>query len=150
MTDVFHESDKNPPFTLGSRFIAYATNTPVLNMSNNVTPGSGGISGAGLGVLSGDKDVKDAAKEVAKEVVNGVKALSEYGYQTLSSYFSGSPSGDLQNVPPAIPNNAPRREMPYNLKDPNERTGNGHSSSATTVTRKGPYGGMVCIMFCNF
>jgi hypothetical protein len=142
LTDIFHEPGKGSPFTLGSRFIAYATSTPVTNAANNGTPGNGGISGAGLGVLSGEKDVKDAAKEVAKEVVNGVKALSEYGYQTLSNYFTGSPAGEHANIPPVMPASAVRREVPFNLKDPNDRSANGHAAS-TAANRKIPHGGMV-------
>ncbi|KAM3581275.1 hypothetical protein VKS41_006101 [Umbelopsis sp. WA50703] len=146
LTDVFHEAGKNLPFTLGSRFLAYATSTPVLNTHQGNSPGSSSISGASLGVLSGEKDVKDAAKEVAKEVVNGVKALSEYGYQTLSNYFSNAPSAEMANVPPMMTNTAPRREIPYGLKDPNDRTGGNHlPSPSAAIAKKGPFGGMVMI-----
>ncbi|KAG2183400.1 hypothetical protein INT43_006406 [Umbelopsis isabellina] len=146
LIDVFHEVGKNPPFTLGSRFLAYATSTPVLNTHQGTSPGSSSISGASLGVLSGEKDVKDAAKEVAKEVVNGVKALSEYGYQTLSNYFSNNPSADMANVPPMMPNAAPRRDLPYGLKDPNDRTASGHLPSPSgAISKKGAYGGMVMV-----
>jgi hypothetical protein len=135
LTDVFHEAGKNLPFTLGSRFLAYATSTPVLNTHQGNSPGSSSISGASLGVLSGEKDVKDAAKEVAKEVVNGVKALSEYGYQTLSNYFSNAPSAEMANVPPMMTNG---------LKDPNDRTGGNHlPSPSAAIAKKGPFGGMV-------
>ncbi|KAG2175203.1 hypothetical protein INT44_007691 [Umbelopsis vinacea] len=144
LTDVFHEPGKGSPFTLGSRFIAYATSTPVTNAANNGNPGSGGISGAGLGVLSGEKDVKDAAKEVAKEVVNGVKALSEYGYQTLSNYFTSSPVGEHANMPPVMPPSSVRREVPFNLKDPNDRSANGHAASSA-ANRKAPHGGMIMV-----
>ncbi|KAG0166346.1 hypothetical protein DFQ30_007310 [Apophysomyces sp. BC1015] len=90
LSDVFHDPVHGPTFALGSRFLAYATNVPVLN-SDHIMTTQGGISGAGLGVLNGEKDVKGAAKDIAKEMVNGMKTISEYGYQTLSNYFSNSP-----------------------------------------------------------
>ncbi|KAI9256468.1 hypothetical protein BDA99DRAFT_516465 [Phascolomyces articulosus] len=77
-----------PVFSLGSRFLAYGTSSPVLNADPVMGQHNKGISGAGLGVLQGDKDVKGAAKDIAKEVVSGVKTLGEFGYQTLSNYFN--------------------------------------------------------------
>ncbi|ORZ18750.1 hypothetical protein BCR42DRAFT_449894 [Absidia repens] len=74
LTDVYNHRD-GPVFTLGSRLLAYATTLPVLN--NDATHRH-----------SADKDVKVAAKDIAKEMVNGVKSLGEFGYHRLSSYFS--------------------------------------------------------------
>ncbi|RUS15236.1 hypothetical protein BC938DRAFT_477042, partial [Jimgerdemannia flammicorona] len=93
LTDVYHDPtvpNAVPGFALGPRFLAYATSTPVAVLEQ--AGGSVGvISGAGLGVLSGEKDVKDAAKEVALEVVNGVRTLGEClgGFRYVSFvYFS--------------------------------------------------------------
>lgn len=60
---------------MGSRLLAYATTLPVLN---NDTSHRNQV----------DKDVKVAAKDIAKEMVNGVKSLGEFGYHRLSNYFS--------------------------------------------------------------
>lgn len=85
LTDVYHDPLHEPVFALGSRFIAYGTSSPVLN-TDPVMGTSKGIA-TGLGVLQGEKDMRIAAKDIAKEVVSGVKTLSEYGYQRLSNYF---------------------------------------------------------------
>ncbi|CAO3639624.1 unnamed protein product [Cunninghamella blakesleeana] len=72
LTDVSHQPD-GPVFTLGSRLLAYATTLQVLNNDSNNT--------------NTDKDVKETAKDIAKEMVNGVKSLGEFGYNRLSNYF---------------------------------------------------------------
>lgn len=73
---------------MGSRFIAYATNTAVLNSDPVMTSLTNkSISYTGFGVLQGEKDVKGAAKDIAKEVVSGMKTLGEFGLNTLSNYF---------------------------------------------------------------
>ena len=95
ITDVAHDVT-GPVFSLGSRFLAYGTNSAVLNADPVMGQHSKGISGAGLGVLQGDKDVKGAAKDIAKEVVSGVKTLGEFGYNTLSSYFNNNPGQQQQ------------------------------------------------------
>ncbi|KAI9498022.1 hypothetical protein BDB00DRAFT_800701 [Zychaea mexicana] len=87
ITDVAHDV-QGPVFSLGSRFIAYGTSSAVLNADPVMGQHNKGISGAGLGMLQGDKDVRGAAKDIAKEVVSGVKTLGEYGYHTLSNYFN--------------------------------------------------------------
>ncbi|KAI8089343.1 uncharacterized protein BX664DRAFT_263994 [Halteromyces radiatus] len=74
LTDVYNHRD-GPVFTMGSRFIAYATTLPVLNNDTSQ-------------LRSSEKDVKGAAKDIAKEMVNGVKTLGEFGYHRLSNYFS--------------------------------------------------------------
>ncbi|KAI7857174.1 hypothetical protein BDC45DRAFT_566699 [Circinella umbellata] len=97
ITDVAHDVN-GPVFSLGSRFLAYGTNSPVLNADPVMGQHNKGISGAGLGMLQGDKDVKGAAKDIAKEVVSGVKTLGEFGYNTLSSYFNNN-VGQQQQQP---------------------------------------------------
>lgn len=79
-------------FTLGSRFIAYATNTAVLN--------SDPVMSSNKSVLQGDKDVKGAAKDIAKEVVSGMKTLGEFGYNRLSNYFNNNPNNNPNMQPP--------------------------------------------------
>ncbi|KAI8997738.1 hypothetical protein BDB01DRAFT_772246 [Pilobolus umbonatus] len=97
LMDVYHDPSQGPVFTLGSRFIAYATSTPIINsdpVMSLLTNKSIGYTG--FGVLQGEKDVKGAAKDIAKEVVSGMKTLSEMGYNTLSSYFSpGNPNDKM-------------------------------------------------------
>ncbi|ORX50916.1 hypothetical protein DM01DRAFT_1337518 [Hesseltinella vesiculosa] len=73
LTDVFHQQDVGPVFTLGSRLLTYATTQPVLNQS--------------LPKNASDKDMKDAARDLAKEMVHGVKSLGELGYQRFSTYL---------------------------------------------------------------
>ncbi|KAI7871060.1 hypothetical protein BDF14DRAFT_1330210 [Spinellus fusiger] len=90
LTDVYHEHTQGPVFTLGTRLIAYATNGPVSNSDPVMSTFHHGI-GTSLGVLNGEKDVKGAAKDIAKEMVNGMKTLSGIGYQTLSTYLSKPP-----------------------------------------------------------
>ncbi|KAI8334816.1 hypothetical protein BC941DRAFT_432220 [Chlamydoabsidia padenii] len=73
LTDVYNHRD-GPVFTMGSRLLAYATTLPVLNNDTSHRHHA-------------DKDVKVAAKDIAKEMVNGVKSLGEFGYHRLSNYF---------------------------------------------------------------
>ncbi|KAI8336064.1 hypothetical protein EDC96DRAFT_579018 [Choanephora cucurbitarum] len=92
LTDVFHD-ERGPVFSLGSRFIAYATNTAVLNSDPVMTSLTNkSIGYTGFGVLQGEKDVKGAAKDIAKEVVSGMKTLGEFGLNTLSNYFGNTPT----------------------------------------------------------
>ncbi|KAG1453622.1 hypothetical protein G6F56_007522 [Rhizopus delemar] len=93
--DVYHDIHTGPIFTLGSRFIAYATNTAVLNSDPVMTSFSN--------KLQVDKDVKGAAKDIAKEVVSGMKTLGEFSYQRLSNYFGN---------PPTIPQPQPTSPIP--------------------------------------
>lgn len=99
MTDVFHDSSTGPIFTLGTRFIAYATNAAVLNSDPIMTSLTNkSISYTGFGVLQGEKDVKGAAKDIAKEVVSGMKTLGEFGFNTLSNYFGNTSQSTPQSV----------------------------------------------------
>ncbi|KAI9270875.1 hypothetical protein BY458DRAFT_539949 [Sporodiniella umbellata] len=81
--DVYHDIHTGPVFALNSRFIAYATNVAVLNSDPVMT--------SLTDKLQADKDVKGAAKDIAKEVVSGMKTLGEFGYQRLSNYFGNPP-----------------------------------------------------------
>ncbi|RCH97349.1 Breast carcinoma amplified sequence 3, partial [Rhizopus stolonifer] len=85
LIDVYHTNNTGPIFTLGSRLIAYATSTAVLNKDTVMTSFSN--------KLQVDNDVKGAAKDIAKEVVSGMKSLEKI-----------TPSGmvmirDLQKLP---------------------------------------------------
>lgn len=116
LTDVFHDPQAGPLFTLGSRFIAYATNTAVLNSD----PVMSSLTNKSMSVLQGDKDVKGAAKDIAKEVVSGMKTLGEFGYNRLSNYFNNNMNPNTSNPPP------PPLSQDNNLYNPNPST-----SSAT-------------------
>ncbi|KAG1464806.1 hypothetical protein G6F56_005008 [Rhizopus delemar] len=82
LIDVYHTNNTGPIFTLGSRLIAYATSTAVLNKDTVMTSFSN--------KLQVDNDVKGAAKDIAKEVVSGMKSLGEFSYHQLSNYFGNS------------------------------------------------------------
>lgn len=120
MTDIFHDAQTGPMFTLGSRFIAYATNTAVLNSDPVMT--------SNKSVLQGDKDVKGAAKDIAKEVVSGMKTLGEFGYSRLSNYFNNN-----TNMPNTI-------QPPQPLQENNLYNS---TNSTTTTTKKMIPSGMV-------
>lgn len=112
LTDVFHDSTTGPVFALGTRLIAYATNAAVLNSDPVMTSLTNkSISYTGFGVLQGEKDVKGAAKDIAKEVVSGMKTLGEFGYNTLSNYFGNNASSQ----PP------PQSEKMYGSSPSNRR-----------------------------
>jgi hypothetical protein len=68
------------------------------------------------GVLQGDKDVKGAAKDIAKEVVSGVKSLSELGYSTLSNYFNNGQNEKIYATSPTNRRNSasPRQPETFN------------------------------------
>jgi hypothetical protein len=85
LTDIYHDLQQGPIFTLGPRLIAYATNAAVLNSDPVMNSLTNSYS-----VLQGDKDVKGAAKDIAKEVVSSMKTLGEYGLNTLSNYFGNN------------------------------------------------------------
>ncbi|KAI8643803.1 hypothetical protein BD408DRAFT_384881 [Parasitella parasitica] len=109
LTDIYHDPSQGPIFTLGSRFIAYATNTAVLNSDPVMS------SLTSYNVLQGDKDVKGAAKDIAKEVVSGMKTLGEFGFNTLQNYFGNQ----LQ----PHPQGPPQQEM-YDPSSPSSRKTN--------------------------
>ncbi|CAG8762357.1 11174_t:CDS:2, partial [Dentiscutata heterogama] len=81
-----HPSTRVPVFALGPRLLAYATTSH---------PPENNVKKDGYVMSDSDEEVRAmgkyrVAKDVAKEVVNGVKLLGDYGYQTLSSYFNNS------------------------------------------------------------
>ncbi|KAI9262001.1 hypothetical protein BY458DRAFT_515538 [Sporodiniella umbellata] len=90
LLDVYHNINLGPVFTLGPRLIAYATNTVVLNNENIMTSFSN--------KLQTESDMKGAAKDIAKEVVSGMKSLGEFSYNQLSNYFGQS----MPATPPSI------------------------------------------------
>ena len=77
LTDVYFHPTIEPVFTLGTRYIAYASTATNNNHASN------GL----LTHIVDDKDIAGAAKDIAKEVVHGVKSLSEYSYHSISNYF---------------------------------------------------------------
>ncbi|KAG1133355.1 hypothetical protein G6F42_001503 [Rhizopus arrhizus] len=95
LVDVYHDINTGPIFTLNSRFIAYATNTAVLY--------SDPVMASFSNKLQLEKDVKGAAKDIAKEVVSGMKSLGEFSYHQLSNYFSTptSPITDKKVITPS-------------------------------------------------
>ena len=78
LTDVYSHSVIKPVFTLGTRYIAYASAATNSDYESNEF----------LTHIVNDKDVTGAAKDIAKEVVHGVKSLSEYSYHSISNYFA--------------------------------------------------------------
>ncbi|CAG8494213.1 3073_t:CDS:10 [Paraglomus brasilianum] len=124
LTDVaVHPNTRVPVFTLSSRLLAYATTTAPNRVKNERSGvmaflasglGSGNAQAEGVGYgdesMFGeegvyyenggvwDKGYGDVAKGVAKEVVNGVRILGDYGYQALSSYFLSPPH--INSTPP--------------------------------------------------
>lgn len=70
------------------------------------------ISYTGFGVLQGEKDVKGAAKDIAKEVVSGMKTLGEFGFNTLSNYFGNTSQSTPQNNVDKIYGSSPSNRRP--------------------------------------
>ncbi|CAG8443758.1 952_t:CDS:10 [Cetraspora pellucida] len=110
-----HPSTRAPVFALGPRLLAYATTSH--------PPESNGKKD-GYVMSDSDEEIKasskkyQVAKGVAKEVVNGVKLLGDYGYQTLSSYFNNQ---NPQN-PTSI---KPQPTMPININNHSDVMGHG-------------------------
>ncbi|RIA88639.1 hypothetical protein C1645_826048 [Glomus cerebriforme] len=102
-----HPSTRTPIFTLGSRLLAYATTNQPSEPDGKKDSDLGDDNDL-VGVSSGKYQV--AAKEVAKEVVNGVKFLGDYGYQTLSAYFANTSNSQ------AIPQ-IKQSSMPINIQN---------------------------------
>ncbi|CAG8538811.1 9884_t:CDS:10 [Diversispora eburnea] len=103
---AIHPSTKFPVFALGPRLLAYATtsNPPEINGKKD-----GFTMGDNEEVVGSTGKYQEVAKGVAKEVVNGVKLLGDYGFQTLSAYFANSsPSSSVAK---------PQSTMPINIKN---------------------------------
>ncbi|PKY47972.1 hypothetical protein RhiirA4_404025 [Rhizophagus irregularis] len=105
---ALHPSTRAPIFTLGSRLLAYAT-TSQPSEPNGKKDSDLGDSDEIVDGSSGKYQI--VAKEVAKEVVNGVKFLGDYGYQTLSAYFANSSNSQ------AIPQIKQSSSMPINIQN---------------------------------
>lgn len=118
LTDIFHDPNQGPIFTLGSRFIAYATNTAVLNSDPVMTSLTN--KSISYSVLQGDKDVKGAAKDIAKEVVSGMKTLGEFGFNTLQNYFGNQPQPQGPPPPPQQQQQQQPQEI-YDTSSPSNR-----------------------------
>ncbi|GES84686.1 autophagy-related protein 18f-like isoform X1 [Rhizophagus clarus] len=115
---ALHPSTRAPIFTLGSRLLAYATtNQP--SEPGGKKDSDLGDSDELVGGSSGRYHV--VAKEVAKEVVNGVKFLGDFGYQTLSAYFANSSNSQ------AIPQIKQSSSLPINIQN--------HSRGMSPVSR---------------
>ncbi|KAI9316622.1 hypothetical protein BX666DRAFT_1945148 [Dichotomocladium elegans] len=78
--DVFCQPGTSPVFAMGSRYLAYVSSAELPTKATEPFL---------AGIMNSDKDMmKEAAKDIASEVVNGVRYLSSYGYRSLSNYFS--------------------------------------------------------------
>ncbi|RHZ52086.1 hypothetical protein Glove_465g41 [Diversispora epigaea] len=100
---AIHPSTRFPVFALGPRLLAYATtsNPPEINGKKD-----GFTMGDSEDVVGPTGKYQEVAKGVAKEVVNGVKLLSDYGFQTLSAYFANSsPSSSVVKSQSTMPIN---------------------------------------------
>ncbi|KAJ1969694.1 hypothetical protein H4R35_006071 [Dimargaris xerosporica] len=73
---------------LGPRLLAFPT-TQAAPVTIDLSPGGHGVAGP---------SPRHTVEKVAKEVVNGVKVLGNFGYKTLSNYFGTSTA-----VPPPPP-----------------------------------------------
>jgi hypothetical protein len=155
LTDIYHDHQQGPIFTLGPRLIAYATNAAVLNsdpVMNSLTNKSISYS-----VLQGDKDVKGAAKDIAKEVVSGMKTLGEFGLNTLSNYFGNSQQQQQQQQQQQAADKIMYGSSPSSTSSMNQRRLSANSprhqdniyssaSSPSSATRKMIPSGMVSLL----
>ncbi|CAG8503864.1 10839_t:CDS:10 [Ambispora gerdemannii] len=143
LTDVgSHPITRAPIFSLGPRLLAYATTSQ--------PPERGGKSDGDYLLGEADENnggtgkyqevAKDVAKGVAKEVVNGVKLLGDYGYQTISAYFSNG----LNPPNPSASSSFPK-SMPINIKNgsmsPNSRNSHSPQPSPSNNYYYNPKGG---------
>ncbi|KAK9766591.1 hypothetical protein K7432_004220 [Basidiobolus ranarum] len=77
-TDIYcHPITGSPVVALGYRLLAYGTSTPPPVNSRNPPPNAHAPN--------------FNVERVAKEMMNGVKSIGEYGYKTLSNYLAISP-----------------------------------------------------------
>ncbi|KAF0453413.1 autophagy-related protein 18f isoform x2 [Gigaspora margarita] len=120
-----HPSTRVPVFALGPRLLAYATTSH---------PPENNGKKDGYMMNDNDEEVRATgkyrvAKDVAKEVVNGVKLLGDYGYQTLSSYFNNSNPQTSTSI-------KPQPTMPINI---NNHADISHSSFSTQTSPSNGY-----------
>ncbi|CAG8542159.1 26_t:CDS:10 [Dentiscutata heterogama] len=99
---AIHPSSRAPIFALGPRLLAYSTTSYPPEIDANM---DGYAVNESDGVLGTTGKYQEVAKGVAKEVVNGVKFLGDYGYQTFSAYFT-NPNSQVATMPINIKNHA--------------------------------------------
>ncbi|RIB09119.1 hypothetical protein C2G38_2109403 [Gigaspora rosea] len=104
---AIHPSNRAPVFALGPRLLAYSTTSHPPETNTNKDSYAMDESNGMLGTTGKYQEV---AKGVAKEVVNGVKFLGDYGYQTFSAYFANSNSQVAATI-------KPQSTMPINIKN---------------------------------
>ncbi|CAI2179889.1 2623_t:CDS:2 [Funneliformis geosporum] len=121
---ALHPSNRAPIFTLGPRLLAYATTSQPLESDGkkdgNLRDGDDLIGGSSA-------KYQDVAKGVAKEVVNGVKFLGDYGYQTLSAYFANASNSQ------SITQIKQSSSMPINIPSPSPSNGYYYNSITGSV-----------------
>ncbi|CAG8745154.1 6830_t:CDS:2, partial [Acaulospora morrowiae] len=110
---AINPSTKIPVFAMGSRLLAYATTSNPPEIKKD-----GYMMGDGDGVIGTAGKYQEVAKGVAKEVVNGVKFLGDFGFQTISSYFTNSSQSLTVK---------PQSTMPINIQN--------HTGSMSPVSR---------------
>ncbi|KAI7855922.1 hypothetical protein BDC45DRAFT_567880 [Circinella umbellata] len=104
LTDVYSHSVIKPVFTLGTRYIAYASAATNSDYESNEF----------LTHIVNDKDVTGAAKDIAKEVVHGVKSLSEYSYHSISNYFAQQHTNGSSSPLSPTPTTTIKKELTEN------------------------------------
>ncbi|CAG8483800.1 2525_t:CDS:2 [Racocetra fulgida] len=138
---AIHPSTRAPVFALGPRLLAYSTTSHPPETDANLDSHAMDESDGNVGTTGKYQEV---AKGVAKEVVNGVKFLGDYGYQTFSAYFANSNSPQVTmpiniknragSISPASrgsfsPQDSPSNGYYYNLKSGGVSNGSGESSN---------------------
>ncbi|CAG8452643.1 13160_t:CDS:10 [Cetraspora pellucida] len=138
---AIHPSTRAPVFALGPRLLAYSTTSHPPEMDAKMDSHAMDESDGTVGTTGKYQEV---AKGVAKEVVNGVKFLGDYGYQTFSAYFANSNSSqatmpiNIKNhagsISPASrgsfsPQDSPSNGYYYNLKGGGVNNGSVESSN---------------------
>ncbi|KAI9253872.1 hypothetical protein BDA99DRAFT_562826 [Phascolomyces articulosus] len=136
LRDVYpHTSISGPIFALGSRYIAYTSTVTDLDRSS---------SNGFLTHIVNEKDLAGAAKDIAKEVVHGVKSLSEYSYHTISNYFiqqnnnaTSATTTTLQyeanNTPSAMNNNSNQKKEHRRKTSSSIGNGTAYSQGAGSI-----------------
>ncbi|CAG8637341.1 6785_t:CDS:2 [Funneliformis caledonium] len=121
---ALHPSNRAPVFTLGPRLLAYATTSQPLESDGK----KDGDYRDGDDLIGGSSaKYQDVAKGVAKEVVNGVKFLGDYGYQTLSAYFANASNSQ------SITKIKQSSSMPINIPSPSPSNGYYYNSRTGSV-----------------
>ncbi|KAI9207488.1 uncharacterized protein BJ171DRAFT_276377 [Polychytrium aggregatum] len=97
INDVFiNPATETPSFDIGARFLAYACQGPISTIPRTTaivddrSEGGSDDDAVESSVAINAEKIGKAAGKVAKELIGGVKVIGGYGYQALSSYFSGT------------------------------------------------------------